>query len=299
MTMTDGDLFSLADAVREGLFPSIDAARKASTRDRRFPAPVAKQGATFLYDMGALRAYRAPLLLAAPPDNPPPGPEWLPYPGAGYYEFSHRGKARSVDRMINGKSYAGTELATRLNNQGYVLVDIRLDDGTKKTVTMHSGVLRSHVGEPGPDEETLHGTGGQQDNRWPENIRWGTHPANVAERVAANPRVPKPLKVCPLCQREHNGRGRRCHECVCLIGEKAAAFLVENPDLEAAARKLDYPSAVGVFNLAVKHGALCLYVDQGAVTGSEPSIRHPESPEPWLRRVINRARASRRNSDAR
>jgi hypothetical protein len=113
-----------------------------------------------------------------PPDDPPLGYEWKPYPGARYYEFSHRGKARSVDRTLGGKFYPGRELATRPNNQGYLLVDIRMDNGTKKTVTMHSGVLRAHAGEPGPDEETLHGLGGQLDNRYPENIRWGTRPQN-------------------------------------------------------------------------------------------------------------------------
>ena len=179
-------------------------------------------------------------------------------------------------------------------------MDIRLDDGTKKTVTMHSGVLRSHVpGYPQPGQETLHGPGGQEDNRFPENIYPGTHPANVAQRVAANPRAPKPLKVCPLCQREHEGRGRRCPECIHQLGVAAAPLIEESADLEAVAKALDYPSAVGVFNLAVKHGGLRLYVDQAAVTGSEPGIRHPESPPSWLRRVLFRREASRRNSDAR
>jgi hypothetical protein len=298
MTMTDGDLFSLADAVAEGLFPSIDAARKASTRDPRFPAPAAKQGAAFLYDPSALRAYRAPLLLAAPPDNPPPGPEWMPYPGAGYYEFSHRGKAHSVDRTIGAKFYEGVELSTRLNNQGYVLVDIRLDDGTKKTVTMHSGVLRSHVGEPGPDEETLHGPGGQQDNRWPENIRWGTRPENLADMAASRPpKARKPPKVCPVCEREHHGPGRRCHECVVKIGIDGAVLIAANPDLEEAAKALDYPSAVGVFNLAITYGGLRMYV-RSPDTPSDPAGDHAASPPSWLRRVINRRRASRQDSDS-
>jgi hypothetical protein len=290
MTMTDGDLFSLADAVAEGLFPSIDAARKASTRDPRFPAPAAKQGAAFLYDPSALRAYRAPLLLAAPPDNPPPGPEWRPYPGAGYYEFSHRGKAHSVNRTIGGKYYEGVELSTRPNNQGYLLVDIRLDDGTKKTVTMHSGVLRSHAGEPGPGEETLHGPGGQQDNRYPENIRWGTRPENLADMAASRPpRAPKPPKVCPLCFREHEGRGRRCPECVDMIAREGASLLEGGADLEEAAKGLDYPSAVGLYRLAVKYGGLRVHVG--------PCADHVASPPSWLRRVINRAGVSRRNSD--
>jgi hypothetical protein len=216
-----------------------------------------------------------------------------------------------VDRWIDGKFYPAKEpLSTRPNDyknpeKAYLLVDIRTDEdiragnGAKTTISMQKGVLRSHAGEPGPGEETLHGPGGPQDNRWPENIRWGTHPENVAERVAANPRAPKPLKVCPVCEREHTGRGRRCPECVAKIGVDGALLIAAKPDLEEAAKALDYPSAVGVFNLAVKHGGLRVYVDREAATPSDPGIRHSASPQPWLRRVINRWEASRRNSDAR
>lgn len=237
---------------------------------------------------------------ARPPDNPPRGEEWMPYPGAGFYDFSHRGKARSRPRTINGKPYEGKEpLSTRLNNQGYVLVDIRMDDGTKKTVTMHTGVLRSHAGEPGPGQETLHGPGGPQDNRWPENIRWGTRPENLAD-MAANrpPREPKAPKTCPRCESEHADPGRRCHKCVVELGQRAAPLIEETLDPERAARELDYPSPAGLFKLAVKYGGLRVYVDRAPITAGEAVIRHAASPPSWLRRVINRAGASGRNSDA-
>jgi hypothetical protein len=236
-----------------------------------------------------------------PMDAPPPGPEWMPYPGAGYYEFSHRGKARSVDRTINGKFYRSTELSTRLNNQGYVLVDIRTDDGTKKTITMHTGVLRSPVGEPGPGEETLHGPGGTEDNRWPENIRWGTRPENLAD-MAANrpPKAPKPRTPCvnhDRCGGFVSARGaRRCQECRVELGVAAAALLEEDDDLEKIAQMLNYASPSGIYKLARKYGGLRVYVDQQGglgvavdpavvVTAGDNADRHGAQPKSWLRRV--------------
>jgi hypothetical protein len=239
-------------------------------------------------------------LTGRPPDNPPPGQEWMPYPGAGYYEFSHRGKARSVDRTIGGKFYPGKELATRLNNQGYVLVDIRLDDGTKKTVTMHSGVLRSHDRDPEAWEECCHGPGGPQDNRWPENIQWGTRGRNLADMAAARP--PRPERTCPRCGMGHRGRARNCPDCMTAMGVAAAGELAGGKMLDQVADDLDYPPA-GVYRLAVTKGGLhvhagpCprLVVVEEELNAAARAAGHTGS---WLRRVINRREASRRNSDA-
>ena len=239
---------------------------------------------------------------ARPPDAPPSGPEWKPIPGAGYYEASHRGKVRSVDRTVGGKFYRGQEISTRLNNQGYVLVDIRLDDGTRKTCSMHKLILRTHDREPGDGEETLHGTGGPQDNRWPENIRWGTRPENLADQAARRPPPKPPKEPAPCVNYERCGRpagkgGRRCRPCVIEVGRAGAALLEDGADLEKAADLLDYASPVGLYRLAVKYGGMRVVVDRAAVTASEPGIRHSASTQSWLRRVINRAGASRRNSD--
>jgi hypothetical protein len=235
-----------------------------------------------------------------PADNPPPHPhpEWMPYPGAGYYEFSHRGKARSVDRTSGGTFYRGKELATRLNNQGYILVDIRMDTGEKKTITMHSGVLRSHDREPEPWEECRHGGGGPQDNRWPENIQWGTRPANLADMAAARPQ--RPPKTCPRCGAEHRGRGQNCPDCMTGIGVSAAAMMAAGEMLDRVAAELDYPP-VGVYRLAVTKGGLHVHAGPCPATQSDPpavtqSYRTPQAS--WLRRVINGAQGSRRNSDA-
>jgi hypothetical protein len=240
-----------------------------------------------------------------PPDAPPAGPEWLPYPGAGYYEFSHRGKARSVDRWVNGKHYDATEpLATRPNNQGYVLVDIRMDTGEKKTVTMGPAVLRCHDREPEPWEECRHGPGGQQDNRWPENIQWGTRPANLADMAAARP--PRPERTCPRCGQEHRGRGQNCPDCMTAIGVAGAGQLAEGKPLDRVSDDLSYPPA-GVYRLAVTKGGLHVHVGPCAATRGEPvevvplephAVGYRASHRGWLRRVINRAGASRQGSDA-
>lgn len=241
-----------------------------------------------------------------PPDNPPPGPEWKPIPGAGYYEASHRGKLRSVDRTIGGKSYKGVVLKTRVQNKvqpgdvQYELGDVRRDDGTKWTNTVHSFVLLAHVGEPGAGEETLHGPGGPLDNRWPENIGYGTKAANAAMKDRPV-REPKPPALCvnyDRCGRNAGPGGRRCHECVVEMGQAGAALMEEGADPEQAAEMLGYASAVGLYRLAVKYGGGRFVVDHPAVTVSEPGSGHVPSPEPWLRRVIIRWKAWLADSDS-
>jgi len=235
---------------------------------------------------------------ARPPDNPPPPPypEWKPYPGAGYYEFSHRGLARSVDRTVGGKFYPGKELATRLSNRGYVLADIRMDTGEKKSITMHSGVLRSHDRAPEPWEECCHGPGGPQDNRWPENIRWGTRGRNLADMAAARP--PRPPRTCPRCGAEHRGRGQNCPECMTAIGVAAAGELAQGKMLDRVADELDYPPA-GVYRLAVTRGGLRCYIEHAPANATAAVTQSHRKPRAsWLRRVIFRREASRQNSDA-
>ena len=234
---------------------------------------------------------------ARPPDNPPPGPEWMPYPGAGYYEFSHRGKARSVDRTIDGKSYPGKELAARLNNQGYVLVDIRLDTGERKTVTMHSGVLRSHDRAPEAWEECCHGPGGPQDNRWPENISWGTRGRNLADMAAARPqRAPKECNRCGA----QRARGQSCDNCMDQLAVAAAGMLTGGKMLDRVSDDLGYPPS-GVYRLAVTRGGLRVSIEHTPAAPSDPAPvtqRHRSPFARWLRSVTIRREASRQNSDA-
>jgi hypothetical protein len=241
-----------------------------------------------------------------PADAPPPGPEWKPIPGAPGYEASHRGKYRSVDReSAGGRKLRGKELSQRLGNQvrdggtQYMIGDVRREDGSKWTDTVHSFVLRAHDRAPEPGEECCHGPGGPLDNRWPENIRWGTKAENEADKPRPV-REPKPRTPCvnhARCGGYVTSGGRRCHPCVVLIGQGAAALLEEEPDLAKAAGLLGYSSPEGVFKLAVRYGGLRCVVDQAAITPSEPGVSYAPSPQRRSRSVLIRLRAWLADSD--
>ena len=221
------------------------------------------------------------------PALPPPGPEWKRVAGYSRYEWSHRGRVRSAARPEG--------MRTRLNNSGYVIVNVTSDAGVKETVLLHRMILRAHVRELEPGEETLHGPGGQTDNRWPENIRIGSHEVNVWERVAAQP--PKPVKPPTPCVNFDDcggyvtHGGRRCHPCVEGIGIMAANMLANGMDLDKVGDELEYPSHAGLIKLAKRYGGLELIIVPNA--GDPPSPRH------WLRSVIIRWKAWLADSDAR
>ena len=230
-----------------------------------------------------------------PPDNPPPGPEWKPIPGAGYYEASHRGQVRSVDRTIGSRFHKGVVLKLREDGDGYWVVNITLDGGERKhNASVARLVLAAHDPAYREDWQACHGPGGQKDNRFPENIRTDRPEANREEALALRlernpPKPPKPPKVCPRCGAEHTGKGRNCHDCVVGLGVTTANMLADGKPLDWIADELDYPPA-GLFNLAVRHGSLRCTIG--------PFAGDPPSPRSWLRRVMSRREASRQISDA-
>jgi hypothetical protein len=237
-----------------------------------------------------------------PADSPPPGPEWKQVAGYSGYEWSHRGPVRSVDREVAGRKYRGVTLKQRRNNSGYLVVNVTNDQGVKETVLVHRMILLAHAGEFGPGEETLHGPGGQLDNRYPENLRKDTHERNVAERVAANPaRPPKPPKACinhSRCGGYVVRGGRRCHECRVHLGHAAAVLFERGADPEQVARALNYGNANGIYRVAVQLGGLRCYIAEDAITLREPDSGYTEQPISWLRSVINRAQTWLADSDA-
>lgn len=110
---------------------------------------------------------------------------WLPVVGAeGFYEVSNFGNVRSLDRRVRHRWPGSTRLARgRLlalcpGSHGYPTVALCLGGGIEWTRTVHSLVLEAFAGPCPPSMEALHGPGGRCDNRWPENIRWGTKPEN-------------------------------------------------------------------------------------------------------------------------
>ncbi len=216
-------------------------------------------------------------------------PEWKPLterlPGFSAYEVSHRGKVRSVDRRLaDGRQVKGRTLKQTVSGTSpYPQVDLYDDTGKRRTFSVHSLVLLAYVGKCPEGQEALHLNDDPLDNRWPENLGYGTHPENVVQRMRNRPAQPKPAKVCARCSHEFTGNGRRCHTCVVQLGELAATLLAGGVDLEAAAEQLSYPSAAGIWRLAVRYGNARVVIYDAKVTGSEPEReRRPW----WLRRVI-------------
>lgn len=207
--------------------------------------------------------------------------QWRPLPLEGFsaYEVCDRGSVRSINRKLpDGRQIKGRVLRTRPNNGGYLLVDLYDDQGTRKTLTMHQLVLLTFSPDPPkPGEEALHENDDPTDNRWPENLRWGTHPQNVADRMRNRPARPRPAKACVRCGDEFTGNGRRCHRCVVELGQEAARLLRAGARLDDVAEQLGYPSAGGLHTLAVRYG---------------------HYGQPWTRRVIARLVTLRHRRDS-
>lgn len=109
---------------------------------------------------------------------------WLPVPGfEGLYEISDQGRvyAHPYSFTVRGKQYTvpGRMMKQRAGNPyGHRVVSIG-----GKARYVHRLVLEAFAGPCPPGMEALHGPGGRTDNRWPENLRWGTHAENAADMV--------------------------------------------------------------------------------------------------------------------
>jgi NUMOD4 motif len=116
---------------------------------------------------------------------------WLPVVDwEDWYEVSDRGQVRSLDRIVTQvnrwgslttRRHWGHILAPVLNKRGYFQVKL-CRNGQRETWHVHCLVLRAFVGACPEGQESLHGPGGQQDNRWPENLCYGTHWQNMMEK---------------------------------------------------------------------------------------------------------------------
>jgi hypothetical protein len=113
--------------------------------------------------------------------------EWTAIPGY-YGELTKDGQVRSIDRkLVNGRQVRGRELARRISNRGYVLVDLYDYEGFRCTRTVHSLQLLTFVGPCPPGRETRHLNDIPYDNRWPENLCYGTPGENAADKVRNAP----------------------------------------------------------------------------------------------------------------
>lgn len=187
------------------------------------------------------------------------------------YEASDKGRYRSVDRKQGNRRLRGKVLATRRNDDGYVLVNIRCDSADPAhnrvhTFSGHKITLTTFDKPCPPGLEACHSPKGPAFNWYPEGVRWDTQPANDAERAAAlaakgraaNGRPMAPPKQPATCIRcggpITRPGGRRCHECVVAIGKEAADLLRAGVRLEDANERIGYANAVYLHALAVKYG---------------------------------------------
>ena len=128
---------------------------------------------------------------------------WAPYPGASNYQFSAAGRVRSIDRTISGRFYKGQILAQRPSGrppgkppeERYRLVNIRLDDGTRKTVVVHTGMMlaRTEGGKRPAGKEVCHNDDHGAHN-WFTNLRWDTPEGNRVDRYGEHVRRPPEME---------------------------------------------------------------------------------------------------------
>jgi hypothetical protein len=109
---------------------------------------------------------------------------WRPIPGyEGRYEASDQGRVRSVNRVVicgrgGAQRRRGRILKQYKERDGYLTVPL----GSRNKKSVHRLVLLAHVGPPPPGHECCHGDGVRSNNRL-SNLRWGTRPENMRDKL--------------------------------------------------------------------------------------------------------------------
>jgi NUMOD4 motif len=178
------------------------------------------------------------------------------------YEASDKGQYRSVDRTVRGRAYRGQMLKPRLDEDGYVLINIRCDStdpghDRRHTFLGHKVVLTTFDRPCPPGMEARHSARGPAFNWWPEGVRWGTKAENHADMVEAGTAVvPAPSFPCvnaPACGNLNRAEGKRCRPCVVRMGVDAAADLNAGRTLAEVAARFRC-SQQWAYRLAAEHG---------------------------------------------
>ena len=203
---------------------------------------------------------------------------WKPIPGFAKYEAGDLGHVR--------QQISGNVLATRVSNSGYLLVKPYDDNGKQQTRTVHTLVLLTFAGPCPAGQETLHGEGGPLDNRWPENIRYGTKQENAADQKRAG--TAKTPAAYPCINHDRCGGmvahpGRRCLPCVTVVGEQAAAMLTDGMSLRAVTRRLGYKKEEWVYKLAARYGGYSQPIVYARVNRQTGRRRAATTLRHWLR----------------
>lgn len=228
------------------------------------------------------------------------------------YQASDKAQARSIDRMSGNRHLKGKLLSTRLDGDGYVLVDLRCDStdpahNRRHTFLMHKVVLTTFDRPCPPGMEACHSPEGPAFNWWPEGVRWDTKKANEADKPEP-PTPPEPTFPCrnsPTCGNMVVNEGRRCLDCVTETGRQAADMLRAGRSLQEVAWQFGYTGLDWVFKLAVQYGGYEGTRAQAAQQGTSvhhgpcrcPACQPPPATRSRLLRVVTFGRAGRR-SDA-
>jgi len=202
---------------------------------------------------------------------------WFGVPGFGRYQWSDKGRTRSVDCVVNGRAYRGQVLKHRLDRYGYEIVNVRNDEGRQVTVPVakmvllaHHPAFRSLAAFPEGLQTRHNPVTGQQFNCYPEGLWPGTKLENEADKDAP----PEPQFNCRnfvTCGNMVFHEGRRCVPCTEAVGREAAQLLGRGANLLAVAEHFGYSGPDWVWQLAVKHGGL----DQGELSKAAALAQHP------------------------
>ena len=106
---------------------------------------------------------------------------WKPIPGYTGYEASDRGRIRS-HRLWRGST--GPRILKSLDDgRGYPAVFPTPDDGKRRIRPIHQLMMLAFAGPRPEGMEARHLNDIKTDNRWPENLAWGTHRENLQDMV--------------------------------------------------------------------------------------------------------------------
>ena len=109
---------------------------------------------------------------------------WKDIKGWSFHQVSNKGRIR----VLPGGQVGRWKIASRIElrklthdikgNSGYM----RVMQGRTTKHQVHVIVLNEFDGPCPPGLECRHLNGDRTDNRWPENIKWGTHTENMEDR---------------------------------------------------------------------------------------------------------------------
>lgn len=116
---------------------------------------------------------------------------WRAIPGfGGWYEASSRGRIRSVDRVVEKMHGSGVIMHQKYKGRllnptcddGYLRVQLSVNK-KRSFIGVHRLVLLAFSGGAEDGQVGRHLNGNTLDNR-PENLAWGSHLDNMADRKA-------------------------------------------------------------------------------------------------------------------